>query len=510
MSSETNANRWRVLVVLCIAVLIVVIDNTIVNVALPSLSKDLHASNSALQWIVDGYALPFAGLLLAGGGLADRIGRKRVIMAGLFFFAVFSTMAAFSTSTSSLLTARALMGAAAAFIFPATLATLTVVFTDADERAKAFGAWGATSGLAIALGPIAGGELITHFWFGSIFLVNVPLVLIAIIAIYLFVPESKSPEQRRLDLVGLFLGTSGTTALVLAVIQGPSWGWLSAATLALFVGSALLLGAFVLYESRRDGPMLDVRVFTNRAFSAGALSIAINFFCLFGFIFLVTQFFQLVLGFSALSAGVRTLPFAIVVGVLTPISAIVSIKFGSRIVVAAGLLITAIAMLWMNLITATSSYFGPIIGSMIVMAIGFSLVNAPSTAVVMETLTPAQVGAGSAVNETTREIGGTLGVAVVGSVFSSIFGPDIRKILLPFHAHGLSLHNINIAQSSMQASKIVVGHFPAALQPHLNTAINGAFVSGFHKGCLVIAGVALVMAGLSLRYLPAHKGKNGH
>jgi DHA2 family multidrug resistance protein-like MFS transporter len=231
MPTSTHERRWWILAILCLVVIIVVIDNTIVNVALPVLSRDLHASNSSLQWIVDAYSLPFAGLLLAGGGLSDRLGRKRVMQTALVAFGAFSLLAAFSHSVPTLLVARALMGASAAFIFPATLSTLTTAFSDLSERAKAFGVWGAASGVAIAIGPVVGGLLLVHFWYGSIFLINAPLVLIAVLASNYVVPESKSPVRRRLDIVGLVLGTSGVTLLTLAIIQGPSWGWHSVTTL---------------------------------------------------------------------------------------------------------------------------------------------------------------------------------------------------------------------------------------------------------------------------------------
>jgi DHA2 family multidrug resistance protein-like MFS transporter len=295
--------RWWVLGVLCVVVLIVVIDNTIVNVALPVLSKDLHASNSSLQWIVDAYSLPFAALLLAGGGLSDRLGRKRVMMTGLALFGIFSVMAAFSNSVATLLIARSLMGASAAFIFPATLSTVTITFEDLNERAKAFGVWGAAAGAAIAIGPVVGGALLVHFWYGSIFLINAPLVVIALVASAFVVPESKSPSRRRVDLGGLLLGTTGVATLTLAIIEGPSWGWRSATTLSVFLIAALSLVSFILYELRREGPLLDVRIFANRSFSAGAGAIAINYFCLLGFIFLITQYFQLIRGYSGVVGG---------------------------------------------------------------------------------------------------------------------------------------------------------------------------------------------------------------
>jgi EmrB/QacA subfamily drug resistance transporter len=463
----------------------------------------LHASNSSLQWIVDGYSLPFAGLLLAGGGLSDRWGRKRVMQMGLCAFSVFSLLAAFSHSVTTLLTARALMGASAAFIFPATLSTLTVVFEDRRERAKAFGYWAAATGIAIALGPITGGALITHYFFGSIFLVNVPVALVGVVAIALVVPESTIPERRPLDLAGLALGTTGVTALILAIIQGPSWGWRSSPTLVLFGAAVLLLSGFANYELGREGPLMNVRIFNNRTFAASAGAMATNFFCLFGFIFLVTQYFQLVRGYSALSAGVHTLPFAFAVMVATPLGALAALRLGTRSVVAMGLIVTAVALLWMSRLAVDAAYLGPIIGSMIILAVGFSLVNAPSVAATMETLTPDQIGAGAAGNETTRELGGTMGVAIIGSVFASLFGPAIRRAFEPFRGHGITTHQLNLAQSSMEAAKMTAAHLPAAAQAVLAPQITAAFMNGFHRGCLVGALTAVVVAVVVFCYLPA-------
>ena len=503
MPDHARSRQWLILGVLCIAVFLVTVDNTIVNVALPSLARSLHASNSGLQWIVDGYSLPFAGLLLAGGGLSDRYGRKRVMEFALTGFLLFSLLAAFSHNVPQLLAARALMGASAAFIFPATLSSLSVAFADPKERAKAIGIWGATAGVAIAVGPITGGVLLAHYWTGSVFLINAPLVLVGMVAIWWVVPESKSPVQRPLDLRGLALGTLAVTSLVLAIIEGPEWGWRSGATLGLFSASLVLGIAFVRIESIHSNPLLDVRVFSNRTFSSSAGAIATNFFCLFGFIFLVTQYFQLVRGYSALSAGVHTLPFALVVMITTPLSAIAALRVGTRYVVSTGLVLTSVSLLWMSTIGARTPYFGAVVESMVVLAIGFSLVNAPSTAALMETLTPAQIGAGASVNETTRELGGTMGVAVIGSVFSSLFGPQVRLALEPFRAHGLTLAQLKTAQSSMLAAHLTVGHFPAPNRADLTRQIVAAFMNGLHRGCVVAGMTALAIALLVFFALPA-------
>ena len=501
---STRSNRWAVLAVMCLSVFLVVVDNTIVNVALPRLQHDLNASTSALQWIVDGYSLPFAGLLLAGAGLADRLGRKRVMHVGLFLFGVFSFGAAMSTTTTSLIVFRALMGAAAAFVFPATQSILTVVFPDSSERAKAFGIWGAVSGLAVAFGPITGGFLIDHFWYGSVFLVNLPLVAIALILGFLIIPESKSQFTRPLDLIGLAFGTTSVTTLVLALIEGPSWGWHSARVLSLFAATLLSGAAFVRYELRREQPLLDVRMFRRGAFSGGAGGIGLAFFSLFGFIFLVTQYFQDVRGMSPLSAGIHTLPFALTTMVMMPLAAIIALRVGVRYVVVSGVVLMAFGIGWMGIQSAATPFFGPVILSMIIMAIGFSLINPPSTAAIMGSLDPHQIGAGSAVNSVTRELGGTLGVAVSGSVFSSLFSPHIASAFAPYLHPGATL---NLAKSSMAAASGTVAalgaHLPANVQSSLHAQVNDAFMVSFHRACFAIAGVAIVGALAVFRPLPA-------
>src|ERR1700683_4812306 len=262
--------RWLGLPVLCLSVFLVVVDNTIVNVALPTLNRQLGDSITSLQWIVDAYSLAFAGLLLAGGGIGDRLGRKGTMQVGLIFFGLFSAAAALSHSTGTLITARALMGVAAAFIFPASLAILTAVFPDPAERQKALGIWGATSGIAVAFGPVVGGALLEHFWYGSIFLVNVPIVVVTLVAGGLLIPRLPRVRPHPFDIRGVVVSTAGILLLVLAIIEGPQWGWASAGTLACFGGAAVLLTAFTFMELRTEGPLLDVRVFKIPRFTGGA------------------------------------------------------------------------------------------------------------------------------------------------------------------------------------------------------------------------------------------------
>jgi hypothetical protein len=302
--------------------------------------------------------------------------------------------------------------------------------------------------------------------------------------------------------VGLVLGTVSVAALTWAIIEGPAWGWASASTLGLFAISLVTLVGFIAYELRREGPLLDVRIFSNTHFSAGVSAILVNFFVLSGFIFLVTQYFQMVRGYSPLSSGVRTLPFAIVVAVTTPIGAAVAAKVGARFVVPIGLTLFGAAMWWIGTMSATTAYFGPLVGSMVIMALGFALVNAPSTTVAMSTLRPDQVGAGAIVNETAREMGSTLGVAVVGSVFASLFGPSIRALFSPFTHRGLTSSELHVATSSMQGARVVAAHFPASLRLELTTHVTNSFLVSFHRGCFVAGSVAIISAVALSRTLP--------
>jgi EmrB/QacA subfamily drug resistance transporter len=492
--------RWLILVVLCLSVFLVVVDNTIVNVALPTLNRHLGASITSLQWIVDAYSLAFAGLLLAGGGVGDRLGRKGTMQVGLVFFGLFSAAAAVSHSTGTLIASRALMGIAAAFIFPASLAILTTVFPDHAERQKALGIWGATSGIAVAFGPVVGGALLEHFWYGSIFLVNVPIVAVTLVVGQLLIPRLPRIHQHPFDLRGVLLSTAGVTSLVLAIIEGPQWGWTATGTLACFAAAATLLTVFTFVELRTEGPLLDVRVFLIRRFSGGALSISVAFFSLFGFIFLITEYFQFVKGYSTLSAGLHTLPFAIVAAIFTPLAAVVALRVGTRLVVTLGLLLMAGGLVVTAFNSeANTAYFGPIIVSMVLLALGLSSITAPTAEAVMGSVPDEQRGAAAAVNNTTRELGGTLGVAVFGSIFASSYAP---KIISAFRPLPIPAAPKAESHQSVAAAITVVHRAPQAVRPTLETIVFHAFHSGLFVACLAGAGVAVVGALAAFRLLP--------
>jgi EmrB/QacA subfamily drug resistance transporter len=439
-------------------------------------------------------------LLLAGGSLGDRFGRKGALQVGLTAFGVTSVLAAFAGSAEQLIAARAAMGIGAALVFPATLAILTNVFTDPAERAKAIGLWAGVSGIAVALGPVTGGWLLEHFWWGSAFLVNVPIVVVALFAGRELLPTSRDTRAGRFDLVGLILSIAGVSTLVYTVIEAPRHGWTAPVTLGGFLLPAVSLAAFIAWELRRDDPMLDVSVFRNARFSAASASVAVAFFALFGFIFLITQYFQFVRGYSTLSAGVHTLPFAVAAAVAAPIAPRVASRFGSTRVVAGGLALMATGFLVAATTTATSPYWGTVVLSMVLIAAGLGLASAPATEAIMGALPRDKAGVGSAVNDTTRELGGTLGVAVVGSVFSSVYGPKLIEGLggLPIPGNALAA-----AKESVAAAITVAHQAPAQAQPAISHAAQSAFIDGLTYGSLVAAAAAAVGAVVAMAFLPA-------
>ncbi len=492
--------RWSILAVLVISVFLVVVDNTIVNVALPTLSRELGATTSQLQWIVDAYALVFAGLLLAFGSLGDRFGRKGAMQIGLVLFAATSVWAAFAGSAEGLIAARAAMGIGAALVFPATLAILSNVFTEPGERAKAIGIWSATSGLAVALGPVTGGWLLEHFWWGSVFLVNIPIILVALPLGAWLLPSSKDPGAGRLDPIGLVSSVAAIALLVFTVIEAPHKGWTSIDTIAGFLAFAALFATFIWWERRRRDPMLDVTVFRNARFSAASFSVAVAFFGLFGFIFLITQYFQFVRGYSTLEAGLHTLPFAFAAGIAAPIAARLALRFGTTRVVAAGLASMSIGFAWASTLDVDTPYWSVIVPQMIFIAAGLTITTAPSTEAILGSLPKEKAGVGSAVNDTTRELGGTLGVAVVGSVFSSLYGPRLVERLsgLPIPADALAA-----ARESVQAAAIVAERAPAEGRQIILDATRDAFMEGLHSGVRVAAVATALGAIAALVFLPA-------
>jgi EmrB/QacA subfamily drug resistance transporter len=489
--------------VLCFSVFVIVVDGTIVNVALPTMVRELGASTSQLQWIVDAYTLVFAGLLLAAGSLGDRYGRKPALALGLAWFGATSLLAAYSQTPDQLIAARAAMGAGAALIFPATLAILSNVFRVPAERAKAIGIWAAVSGLSVAVGPVSGGWLLEHYWWGSVFLVNIPIVAVALVAGWRLVPNSRDPHAQRLDLPGLVLSIAGVATLVWAVIEAPGTGWTSTTILAAFALAAGLIGSFLWWELHTDAPMLDVRIFTNLRFSAGSLSITVAFFALFGFVFTVTQYFQAVRGYSTLEAGIRTLPFAVATGMASPWAPRLVQRFGTKAVVTWGLLSMGLGMFIAGTSTATSSYL-VIVVSMGFMGSGLGFVTAPATESIMGALPPERAGVGSAVNDTTRELGGTLGVAIAGSLVASIYSGRVVDGLagLPVPPEALDAAKDSVTGALFVAQE-ATDRFGVAAGDLIRGVASRAYIDGFALSSWVMGGVAVAGAVAAFLWLPA-------
>jgi EmrB/QacA subfamily drug resistance transporter len=418
-----HRRRWFTLLVLCLSLVVIGLDNTILNVALPTLGKSvrlggLAATESQLQWIVDGYTIIFAGLLLTAGSIGDRFGRYGALAFGLAVFGAGSAAASQATSPTMLITLRLVMGVGGAFIMPSTLSILTNVFTDPKERGRAIGVWAGVAAIGIGLGPVTGGFLLAHFWWGSVLLVNVPVVGIALLAGYFLVPTSKDPASPRLDPLGAVLSIGAIGSLLWAVIAGPSHGWGSSNVLiAFWVGTALLL-LFLLWELTYSSPMLNIRFFANPRFSAASGAITLTFLGLFGTIFLLTQYLQAVLGFSPLKAGAVLVPQGLGLMIAAPLSARITERLGTKVVVGGGLLIVSASLLLFEGVKVNSP-IGYIIGITVIMGLGMANVMAPATESIMGSLPRDKAGVGSAINDTTRQFGGAVGVAVLGSLLSS-------------------------------------------------------------------------------------------
>jgi EmrB/QacA subfamily drug resistance transporter len=500
-----HRRRWLTLLVLCLSLMVIGIDNTILNVAIPTLAKPtgaggLGASASELQWIVDAYTIVFAGLLLTSGSLGDRFGRYRALTLGLVVFGVGSALSAFAPSATVLIGTRALMGIGASAIMPATLSILTNVFHDPRERAKAIGVWAGVSAIGIAVGPIAGGVLLQHFWWGSVFLVNVPVVAIALVAGYLLVPDSRDPDAGKLDPLGSILSIAGLAILLWAIIEGPSSGWTSASVLGGFVVGGTVIVAFFLWELHSSNPMLDVRFFENPRFSAASGAITLAFLALFGTIFLLTQYTQQVLGYSTVEAGAVFLPQSIVLMIFAPLSTRWVHKFGNKAVVAAGLFILSLSLVlmatfqtdtgavWVIFVTALSAF-------------GMAHVVAPATESIMGSLPRAKAGVGSAMNDTTRQVGGAVGVALLGSILASAFRPHVQDLL-----HGTVPGSLLAKIEDSLGSALGVARDVPAAKPFAGKIIDAAqhsFVTGMHAAVLVAAVIAFIGAVSALIWLPA-------
>lgn len=488
--------RWIILGVLNLSLIIVVMANTSLNVALPTMSEKLGLSNSAQQWVIDAYSLVFAGLLFTAGSLGDRWGRKKFLLAGIAVFGLASAFATFFVDSSgALIATRALMGIGGALVMPATLSILVNTFP-AGERAKAIAIWSGVAGGGGAIGIVLGGWLVENFWWGSTFALNIPVAAIALVLGFLLLPETREKAHGSIDFVGAVLSIAGLVLLVYGLIEGPHWGWTNPQTLACIGGGVVALALFGLWELRTKSPMLEVRLFKNATFTVSSIGITLVFLTMFGFFFVVSQLFQLVLGYGPFESGLRMLPIMPFMMIFTPISATAVARLGVRKVVLPGMIATALGILILSRLHADSGYLHVLLG-MAVMALGMSFTMTPMTTLIMSSVPPEHAGMGSAMNDTTRELGTTLGVAVLGSILSSGFASRFSDTAatLPEEAR-------HAAESSLAGARVVSDEIGGTQGAAIFDSAKDAWVHGLQLSMLIGAGIIVAAAVLTYFLLP--------
>jgi EmrB/QacA subfamily drug resistance transporter len=490
---DVYERRWWILSVLVLSLVLVVAGNSSLNVALPTLVRELGATQTQLQWLVDAYALVFAGLLLPAGALGDRYGRKGALQFGLVVFGAATLAASFADTPTQVIVLRALMGVGSAFVMPATLSLLTSAFPP-GERAKAIAIWAGFAGAGGAIGTISSGILLAHYGWGSVFLVNLPIVAVALVAGWRLVPTSRDSRRRPLDPVGSLLSVVGLGAVLFAIIEGPNLGWGSVEVVAGFVVGGLAIVVFGWWERRIEHPMLDLTWFRDRRFSAGASTITLAFFAMFGVFFLLTQYLQFVLGYSPLRAGLASLPMAAAMIYSAPRSAGLVTRFGPRRVVTAGLLMFAVGLGSFALLSPTTPYVQ--IGvTLVILGLGAGMVMPPSTGQIMSAMPLDKAGVGSAVNDTVREIGGATGVAILGSITTVAYRGGLADVLAAAPAEVRAA-----AESSVAVALQVAANAPDPTAAA--TAVKVAFTDGIGLAFVAAAVASLVNAVLVWRYAP--------
>jgi EmrB/QacA subfamily drug resistance transporter len=478
--------RWWALAAIMLAVLAIGFDATILNVALSTLAADIHATNSQLQWMVDAYVLVFAGLLLPAGALADRYGRKRLLLIGLVLFGLASGAAALTTSASQLIAIRALMGIGAAVLTPVALAVIPVMFAP-EERAKAIAFAMMGMGVGVPLGPLVGGYLLRHFWWGSIFLVNVPVVVLALVGVAALVPESRDPAARPVDVLGGLLSTIGLVLSVYGIIEAPSRGWGDPLVAVALAGGVAFLVAFVLWQRRARYPMIDLGLFRNARFLWGSVAATLASFALFGLLFVFPQYLQVVRGNDAFGTGVRLIPLMAGLIVAARLAERLVVRLGNTVPLALGMAVIAAGLAW-GATTGRGSGYGEVAGWLSVVGLGMGLAMPPAMDAVISALPADRAGSGTGITMTMRQVGGALGVAILGSVLANAYS-DRLPASAPAVAHD------SVAAAAVAAARL---HDPALL-----LAGQTAYLHAMDIVLLVCAVVALAGAVLGAALLPA-------
>ena len=481
-----HRRRWFLLAIMCLSLVMVVMSVAGLNVALPSMQRELGASASGLQWVVDIYSLVFAALLLPAGALGDRFGRKNALLFGLVVFAIGAVVGGIGTVTGQVIAGRVITGIGAAFVMPATLSLLTTIFPP-EERRKAIATWAGFAGAGGALGPIVSGALLDHFWWGSAMLANVPVVLAVLVAISIFSPNSKDPRATPLDPGGAALSLVGLGSLIYGIIEGPEKGWTDPVVLLAFALAAAALSGFVVWERRSPHPMLPLHLFRDRRMSVGSGVVTTTFFVMFGLFFLYTLYVQFVRGYSPLLAGVSTLPLALTLVAVAPRSAAVAEKIGTGRVIGIGFLFVAAGFAVFTFVAPKSPYL-LIMLALVLLGSGMSLTAAPATGSIMSAVPQAKAGVGSAVNDTTREVGGALGIAVLGSISSAVYRSSID-----FGGLGLPPGVRQAAHESVGAATVIASRLPGggALAARAGEAYTNAF-----NVAATIAALVMVVASV--------------
>jgi EmrB/QacA subfamily drug resistance transporter len=504
-AGDSGSRRFLVLAVLCLTLLITNLDGTILNVALPTIVRTLHATSSQLQWIVDSYTMVFAGLLLISGSLGDHLGRKWVFIGGLAIFAVGSATSAFSRSPDQLIAARAFMGIGATAIMPSTLSILTNVFTEPVDRARAIGLWSGTSGLELAIGPVVGGWLLTHYWWGSVFLINVPIAAAACVAALVIVPNSLNANAQRPDVVGAGCSLLGVALLLWGIIEAPVRGWASPTIIVAIAGAVVIAFTFVMWERHTKHPLLELSFFKSRRFSVAMAGLGLVLFALSGALFLLTQYLQFCLGYTALQTGLRIAPIAAVLFVVASLSSFAVRVVGTKVVVFCGMALITLGLAMLSAVTIHSTYAN-VLPAFFLLGIGTGLAIAPCTESVMGSVPVELAGVGSATNSTALQIGSALGVAVLGSLLSTRYQADMR-LLLRHVAVPSSV--VRTTVGSLGGALGLAHHVGGVLGAQLAASARQSFINGMVFAVSVGTVIAAVASTVVAIFLPARAPESG-